>query len=84
MNFHTALGTSLGAMVPISMVGVATHAKLGNVVPRIAAPLAAGTMLGAFGMAQVGVQIPEEHLHYFFCAVMVLLGSRTVAGTLKK
>ena len=46
MNFHTALGTSLGAMVPISMVGVATHAKLGNVVPRIAAPLAAGTMLG--------------------------------------
>ena len=49
------LGSSLLAMVAPSCVGLAQHARLGNVDWRMAAGLAAGTALGSFAGSKVAV-----------------------------
>lgn len=52
------LGSSLLAMVPPSCVGLAQHARLGNVDWRMAAGLAAGTAVGSFAGSKVAVDAP--------------------------
>ena len=52
------LGSSLLAMVAPSCVGLAQHARLGNVDWRLAAGLAAGTALGSFAGSKVAVNAP--------------------------
>ena len=48
MPYHSALGTSLCAMVLPAASGVYTHAKKGNVNWRVAPFLAAGSFIGAY------------------------------------
>jgi len=48
------LGSSLLAMVPPSCVGLAQHARLGNVDWR----MAAGTAVGSFAGSKVAVDAP--------------------------
>ena len=60
------LGSSLLAMVPPSCVGLAQHARLGNVDWRMAAGLAAGTAVGSFAGSKVAVDAPAGE--YFSCA----------------
>lgn len=62
------LGSSLLAMVPPSCVGLAQHARLGNVDWRMAAGLAAGTAVGSFGGSKVAVDAPAgECFSCTFC-----------------
>ena len=56
------LGSSLLAMVAPSCVGLAQHARLGNVDWRMAAGLAAGTALGSFAGSKVAVNAPTGKL----------------------
>lgn len=51
------LGSSLLAMVAPSCVGLAQHARLGNVDWRMAAGLAAGTAVGSAAGSRVAVNI---------------------------
>ena len=57
------LGSSLLAMVPPSCVGLAQHARLGNVDWRMAAALAAGTAVGSFAGSKVAVNAPTGGSH---------------------
>jgi len=62
------LGSSLLAMVPPSCVGLAQHARLGNVDWRMAAGLAAGTAVGSFAGSKVAVDAPAgECCRCAFC-----------------
>ncbi|KXZ47658.1 hypothetical protein GPECTOR_33g540 [Gonium pectorale] len=75
----SVLGTSLAAMVFPSLVGLAQHARLGNVDWRMAAGLAAGTVLGGAAGGRLAVGAPEGVLEWLFCAGMLFLGRKTLA-----
>eukprot|EP01059_Diplonema_ambulator_P032642 TRINITY_DN64_c1_g1_i13.p1 TRINITY_DN64_c1_g1~~TRINITY_DN64_c1_g1_i13.p1 ORF type:complete len:284 (+),score=47.41 TRINITY_DN64_c1_g1_i13:79-852(+) len=77
-SHHTALGTSLAAMVLPSASGALSHYKAGSLIPSVALPLAIGTTLGSSIGAQVATNIPEEPLRYFFTVFMIFLGTRTL------
>lgn len=78
MTHHTALGTSLCAMVLPAMVGTWTHSKRGNVNWRVAPMLAFGSAVGAFvGGREVGVNLDEGVLRAGFSCLMLVLGIRT-------
>mmetsp|Transcript_2332 Transcript_2332/g.6976 ORF Transcript_2332/g.6976 Transcript_2332/m.6976 type:complete len:308 (+) Transcript_2332:1145-2068(+) len=85
MDYKTALGTSLLAMVPTGVAGVVAHARLGNVQLPIAAPLVLGTCAGAaLGGYLGGNFIPEEPMKLGFGALMTVLGARTLLTTFLK
>lgn len=63
MSHHSALGTSLCAMVLPAMVGTYTHSKRGNVNWRFGPLLALGSGVGAFlGGREVGIHLEEDVL----------------------
>ncbi|PNH05425.1 hypothetical protein TSOC_008329 [Tetrabaena socialis] len=76
----SVLGTSLAAMVLPSLLGLAQHARLGNVDWRMAAGLAAGTAVGSTAGGRLGLVLPEGVLEWLFCAGMLYLGRKTLAG----
>ncbi|KAL7535328.1 hypothetical protein ACHAWF_005134 [Thalassiosira exigua] len=78
MTHHSALATSLCAMVMPAMVGVHTHSKKGNVNWKVAPMLAAGSAVGAFlGGREVGLNLDEDVLRVGFSCLMLFLGIRT-------
>lgn len=78
MSYHSALGTSLCAMVLPAMVGTYTNSKLGNVNWRIAPFLAVGSFVGAFvGAREVGSNIDDGVLRAGFSCLMLVLGVKT-------
>lgn len=76
---HTALGTSLGAMVFTSLSGAYSHYRQGNIEVK------AGIMVGVFGAimsfvgSKIAVWIPVQSLHFltsgmlFLSAIMLLI-----------
>eukprot|EP00571_Detonula_confervacea_P010620 CAMPEP_0172307550 /NCGR_PEP_ID=MMETSP1058-20130122/8382_1 /TAXON_ID=83371 /ORGANISM="Detonula confervacea, Strain CCMP 353" /LENGTH=387 /DNA_ID=CAMNT_0013019751 /DNA_START=205 /DNA_END=1365 /DNA_ORIENTATION=+ len=78
MSHHSALGTSLCAMVLPAMVGTYTHSKRGNVNWRVAPILALGSAAGAFiGGREVSLNLDEGVLRTGFSCLMLVLGVRT-------
>ena len=78
MSHHSAIGTSLCAMVLPAMIGTYTHAKRGNVNWRVGALLALGSSVGAFvGGREVGIHLEEDVLRGGFGILMLVLGIRT-------
>ena len=78
MSYHSALGTSLCAMVLPAMVGTYTNSKLGNVNWRIAPFLAVGSFVGAFvGAREIGSNIDDGVLRVGFSCLMFVLGVKT-------
>lgn len=78
MSHHSALGTSLCAMVLPAMVGTYTHSKQGNVNWRFGPLLALGSGVGAFlGGREVGIHLEEDVLRGGFACLMLVLGVRT-------
>lgn len=65
-------------MVLPALSGTYTHWKLGNVHRRVAPFLAVGSLIGAYGGGQLGLQIDEDRLRFGFSGMMLLLGFRTV------
>ncbi|KAG2482413.1 hypothetical protein HYH03_018648 [Edaphochlamys debaryana] len=76
----SVLGTSLTAMVVPSLVGLAQHARLGNVDWRMAAGLAAGTFVGSSAGGRVALSLPDWALEWVFVCGMLFLGRKTLAG----
>lgn len=79
----TVLGTSLLAMAPPAAVGLAAHARLGNVDWRMAAGLAAGTAVGAAVGSTAAIQTPSAALEALFAVGMLFLGRKTLQSTRK-
>eukprot|EP00325_Prymnesiales_sp_UTEX-LB-985_P010273 CAMPEP_0174714782 /NCGR_PEP_ID=MMETSP1094-20130205/19235_1 /TAXON_ID=156173 /ORGANISM="Chrysochromulina brevifilum, Strain UTEX LB 985" /LENGTH=73 /DNA_ID=CAMNT_0015914221 /DNA_START=311 /DNA_END=532 /DNA_ORIENTATION=+ len=62
-------------MVPPSLVSVATHAQMGNVVMSAVAPLVAGAAIGSFSSGQLAIRVPEEPLQWTFGLVIFSQGA---------
>lgn len=78
MSHHSALGTSLCAMVLPAMVGTYTHSMRGNVNWRVAPMLALGSACAAFfGGKEVAMNLDEGVLRAGFSCLMLVLGVRT-------
>jgi uncharacterized membrane protein YfcA len=78
ISHHSALGTSLCAMVLPAMIGTYTHAVRGNVNWRVGPLLALGSAVGAFvGGREVGIHLEEDVLRGGFACLMLVLGVRT-------
>ena len=71
------LGTSLLAMIPPSIVALATHYRMGNVEPRMGAALAIGTALGGTFGSSLAVDAPRGALEAMFFFGMLFLSNRT-------
>ena len=78
MPYHSALGTSLCAMVLPAVVGCYTHSLKGNVNWRVAPMLAFGSAVGSFfGGREVGLNMDEGSLTIGFSCLMFVLGVKT-------
>ncbi|CAM9461150.1 unnamed protein product [Scytosiphon promiscuus] len=81
LSHKEVLGTSLAAMVLPAAMGSATHFRQGNLVPRVALPLAVGTGVGAFlGGKFAARHLDENSLKLAFSFLMLALGTKTVVG----
>jgi uncharacterized membrane protein YfcA len=74
----SVLGTSLCAMVPPALVGLAQHHRLGNVDWVQAAALAAGTCAGSFLGSNLAISAPPGVLEGAFSLGMLFLGRKTL------
>eukprot|EP00903_Cladosiphon_okamuranus_P015302 g14136.t1 len=81
LGHKEVLGTSLAAMVLPALMGSATHFRQGNLIPRIALPLALGTGAGAFAGGKYAARhLDDATLKLVFSCLMFVLGVKTVAG----
>ena len=71
---HEAHATSLGAIVPIALVGAATFALEGEVSLIAATALASGALVGAPLGAAVMARTSEQRLRGAFGLLMVVVG----------
>ncbi len=80
MSQHVAQGTSLLAMVPVSISGALTHYRLGNVETGIIRGLVAGAVVGGYLGGTAANLLPDLYLKVIFSAVMVWLGLKYIRG----
>jgi uncharacterized membrane protein YfcA len=77
---HLAQGTSLAAIIPPSIVGAATHDRLGNTDRRAAAWLVLGGLIGSLGGALIAIQLPRDLLVRLFGALLLFSAYRIWAA----
>jgi uncharacterized protein len=70
MSQHLAQGTSLLAMVPVSMTAALTHHKLGNVQLDIVPGIVIGALAGGYLGGTVANLLPELYLKLIFALVL--------------
>ena len=81
LDYKTALGTSLAAMLPTAFSGSVTHWYQGTMVRRLAVPIGLGSIVGAYlGGLLANKVIDEAQLKTFFAGVMALLGAKSLHG----
>ena len=78
MGQHLAQGTSLLAMVPVSISGAWTHLRLGNVRTDISWGLAAGSVAGGYLGASAAGALPEALLRTVFAGVGIWVSLRFI------
>jgi len=78
MPQHLAQGTSLLAMVPVSVTGAWTHHRLGNVQPDLALGLIVGALAGGYFGGTAANLLPDIYLKVMFAAVMVYTAWRYI------
>ena len=74
MSQHLAQGTSLLAMVPVSVSGALTHYRLGNVQTDLVSGLVVGAVVGGYIGGTAANLLPELYLKFIFSGVLILMG----------
>lgn len=74
IEYHTALGTSLFAMMPVAIVGSIIHYRQNTLAMRVAIPLGIGSFIGSYFGGSQAKNIDTAHLQYVFPVVMMTLG----------
>jgi uncharacterized membrane protein YfcA len=80
MSQHLAQGTSLLAMVPVSISGALTHYRLGNVEVDLVPGLVVGAVVGGYIGGTTANLLPDLYLKLIFSAVLVWLGLKYIRG----
>lgn len=80
MEQRRAHGTSLAAMVPLTVAGVATYVVGGHVDWPAAAALAAGALVGAWTGAGLLARVRPRTLTIAFVAALLLSAARMLLG----
>eukprot|EP00754_Rhynchopus_humris_P022324 Rhum_TRINITY_DN14783_c8_g1::Rhum_TRINITY_DN14783_c8_g1_i2::g.118698::m.118698/K07090/K07090; uncharacterized protein len=79
MDYLSAVGTSLASMVLPAVWAGRKHYMLGNLKPRVAAPIAVGACVGTAVAAQLATHVlPEQELKYAFAACMAGMGAKVL------
>ena len=78
MSQHLAQGTSLLAMVPVSISGALTHYRLGNVQVDLVPGLVVGAVVGGYIGGTAANLLPDIYLKLIFSAVLVWLGLKYI------
>lgn len=80
LDMHRAVGTSLGAMLPIVVVGLARHYGFGNVDLKTALLVAAGGVAGAAAGAGLSDVLPALVLKRLFGGLILVVALRMLLG----
>lgn len=83
IDYHTALGTSMAAMIPVAVVGSIAHYRQNTLDPRVAIPLGMGSFIGSFIGGTKAKSIDTTELQYVFPAVMMSLGVHAIIQSLR-
>ena len=83
MTQHQVLGTTMVAVIPGVMTGVATHAMLGNIHTTVLPLLCAGSMGGAAVGAGVSLTTDELLLKRLFAGVMVVVAGSVLRSAVR-
>jgi hypothetical protein len=78
MPQHLAQGTSLLAMVPVSITGAWTHHRLGNVQHDLAVGLVTGALAGGYFGGTAANLLPDIYLKVIFVSVTVYMAWRYI------
>jgi len=78
MSQHLAQGTSLLAMVPVSISGALTHHRLGNVQTDLVWGLLVGAGIGSYLGGTAANLLPELYLKLIFSGVLILMGLKYI------
>lgn len=77
LEIHTALGTSLGALLlPVGLLGALEYYRAGNVNVAAAGLVALGLFLGAYAGARIGLEIAPTALTRLFAVFLVVVAVR--------
>lgn len=79
---HRAHGTSLLAVMLISLSGAITYAVHRNIIPAMAVELAIGGVIGAVVGGRFVHRVDAKLLRLVFCALLVLVGVRMLLSSL--
>jgi len=78
MSQHLAQGTSLLAMVPVSISGALTHHRLGNVQTDLVSGLVVGAVVGGYIGGMAANLLPELYLKLIFSAILVWMAMKYI------
>jgi hypothetical protein len=73
---HQAQGVSLFMIIPTSIAGAWTHARLGHVHWRVVWPIAVASIAAAIGGAQLAHVLPSSTLRVAFGVLLMWVGGR--------
>jgi uncharacterized protein len=80
MPQHLAQGTSLLAMVPVSISGALTHHRLGNVQMDLVGGLIVGAVVGGYVGGTAANLLPELYLKLIFSALLIWMALKYIRG----
>ncbi|UVH55134.1 sulfite exporter TauE/SafE family protein [Variovorax paradoxus] len=78
VRLHLVVGTSLAAVVPLSVLGARSHWRQGNVDIAMLKPLLPAALLGSIAAGVVGRRLDAHALAWLFVAVAALTSWRMV------
>ena len=78
MPQHLAQGTSLLAMIPVSISGALTHYRLGNVQTDLLYGLVVGARVGGYIGGTAANLLPELYLKLIFSAVLIWMALKFI------
>lgn len=83
LNAHTAVGTSLGALLlPVGLLGVLAYYRTGHIELKASLLIAVGLFLGAYLGARVALSISAINLTRAFSIFLLAVAVRMFIGTL--
>lgn len=79
LNMHSAAGTSLSIVLPMSLVGALSHFQRGNVDWRLTLLIGAGSVIGSMLGAWGGSLLPGETLKKIFAFLLLIISLKVLA-----